>query len=111
MAQVSWDAPIYPNGQVGYRLRYYGKSSVQACLEAQERVLDVIDNQQWLITDLKPFEEYTVQVTSYNLLHNVSCCLLNGEIAEKYMFRTPTSRKSLVFKVRARVYVRVCECV
>ena len=92
VAEVQWDEPLQPNGRVAYRLRYYGNSSFR-CSAARERVVDAVENRRWLITDLKPFENYTFMVMSYNLLHNISCCQSDAEANSATTFETPSSRE------------------
>ena len=94
VGEVLWDEPLNPNGRVGYRLRYYGNSSL-LCSAASERIVDVVENRRWLITDFKPFENYTVVVISYNLLHNISCCQSDTNAATT--FETPSSRELSIF--------------
>jgi hypothetical protein len=91
LAEVTWEEPLQPNGRVGYRLRYYGSSALY-CSAARERTIDVVENKRWLIANLKPFETYTVEVTSYNLLYNVGCCHGDTEENPTTTFDTPSYR-------------------
>lgn len=65
---VSWQQPAHSNGKIKYRLSINTVSEQSAFYQV---VYDG-NNTQYLVSDLKPFTKYNLQVTAYNVKYNLS---------------------------------------
>ena len=65
---VSWQQPVDSNGKIKYRLSINTGSEQSAFYQV---VYDG-NNTQYLVSDLKPFTKYNLQVTAYNVKYNLS---------------------------------------
>lgn len=65
---VSWKQPAHSNGKIKYRLSINTVSEQSAFYQV---VYDG-NNTQYLVSDLKPFTKYNLQVAAYNVKYNLS---------------------------------------
>ena len=65
---VSWQQPAHSNGKIKYRLSINTGSEQSAFYQ----VVYDDNNTQYLVSDLKPFTKYNLQVTAYNVKYNLS---------------------------------------
>lgn len=65
---VSWQQPAHSNGNIKYRLSINTGSEQSAFYQV---VYDG-NNTRYLVSDLKPFTKYNLQVTAYNVKYNLS---------------------------------------
>ena len=65
---MSWQQPAHSNGKIKYRLSINTVSEQSAFYQV---VYDG-NNTQYLVSDLKPFTKYNLQVTAYNVKYNLS---------------------------------------
>lgn len=65
---VSWQQPAQSNGKIKYRLSINTGSEQSAFYQV---VYDG-NNTQYLVSDLKPFTKYNLQVSAYNVKYNLS---------------------------------------
>lgn len=65
---VSWDHPTNPNGKIKYRLSFSTGSSQVASFKL---VYDG-ESTQYMVSNLKPFTQYSFKVNAYNVKYNLS---------------------------------------